>query len=375
MLRVRLLRSLCSTSTFPALCARSIVAVPQPLPKETQHPTFSVIASAVANSKSLAILAGGRSLTYGQLLAAAWKIRTQISLVMAREQAAQNRKPLDFSSTKIGVLMPHGSAEFVAGELSVWSLGSCVVPLWASHQTSELDYIIRDSGCSVVLAHQSLAAVCPPATPSCAVMIIPDALPCSAEEADQAAAQAAQLHPPPSNNDCHILYTSGTTSRPKGCVSTFSAVAHQADMLIRAWRWTHSDVILHCLPLHHVHGLVNALICPLMSGACIKMLPKFDADEVWNHLSGLRGLEPTVFMGVPTMYVRLIASHAQQQRQRQQELSAAVQRMRLLVSGSAAMPLSVHTAWRALSGGGTLLERYGMTVTSFSSPALAQACR
>jgi malonyl-CoA/methylmalonyl-CoA synthetase len=160
------------------------------------------------------------------------------------------------------------------------------------------------------------------------------------------------------------VYTSGTTSRPKGCVTTFAAVAHQAQILIDAWKWSSSDIILHCLPLHHVHGLVNALLCPLMSGACIKMLPKFDADEVWKHVSGDAGLIPSVFMGVPTMYVRLIATYEKQTPQRQQRLSAAVRSMRLLVSGSAAMPLRVHNAWRDLSGGCTLLERYGMTVSS-----------
>jgi malonyl-CoA/methylmalonyl-CoA synthetase len=327
------------------------------------HPTFSVISNAAAHAKSLAISSGSRSLTYGELLAVAWKIRAQIRLVVAGEQAAKSIQPLDFSTAKIGVLMPHGSVEFVACELSVWSLGSCVVPLWASHKTSELDYIMRDSGCNVVVVHESLAAVCPSASSSCTVMTIPDVLQCSEDEVHQATAQAALLPPPPSNSDCHIIYTSGTTSRPKGCVSTFSAVAHQAQILIGAWKWSAVDVILHCLPLHHVHGLVNALLCPLMSGACIKMLPKFDADEVWDHISGNNGLIPSVFMAVPTMYVRLIAAHAQQTPQRQQQLSAAVQSMRLLVSGSAAMPLSVHNAWRNLSAGHTLLERYGMTVS------------
>jgi malonyl-CoA/methylmalonyl-CoA synthetase len=158
------------------------------------------------------------------------------------------------------------------------------------------------------------------------------------------------------------MYTSGTTSRPKGCVSTFAAVAHQAHILINAWEWSPNDVILHCLPLHHVHGLVNALLCPLISGACINMLPKFDAHDVWQHIAGDAGLTPSVFMGVPTMYVRLISAHSEQTPGRQQQLSAAVRRMRLLVSGSAAMPTRVHNLWRELSGGCTLLERYGMTV-------------
>jgi malonyl-CoA/methylmalonyl-CoA synthetase len=196
------------------------------------------------------------------------------------------------------------------------------------------------------------------------VITIPGTLQCTSDEAVQAAAEAASLPHPRSSDDCHIVYTSGTTSRPKGCVTTFGAVAQQAQTLVDEWKWSASDVILHCLPLHHVHGLVNALLCPLMAGACIKMLPKFDAAEVWGHISGGCGPSPSVFMGVPTMYVRLIAMYAEQQPPRQQELTAAVRRMRLLVSGSAAMPLRVHNAWRELSLQCTLLERYGMTVSS-----------
>jgi hypothetical protein len=213
MLLIRLLRPLRylrATRLSPAACARSFAALSPPPPTQAHHPTFSVISNAASHSKSLAIVSGSRSLTYGDLLALAWKIRAQIRFVVAGEQAARSIKPLNFSSAKIGVLMPHGSVEFVACELGVWSMGSCVVPLWASHQSSELDYIIRDSACDVVLVHHSLSRICPEVSSSCAVVTIPDVLECSPDEVLQATAEAALLPPPPSNNDCHIVYAPTT---------------------------------------------------------------------------------------------------------------------------------------------------------------------
>ena len=216
MLLIRLLRPLQylrATRLSPAACARSFAALSPPPPTQAHHPTFSVISNAASHSKSLAIVSGSRSLTYGDLLAVAWKIRAQIRLVVAGEQAARSIKPLNFSSAKIGVLMPHGSVEFVACELGVWSMGGCVVPLWASHQSSELDYIIRDSACDVVLVHHSLSRICPEVSSSCAVVTIPDVLECSSDEVLQATAEAALLPPPPSNNDCHIVYAPTTFPR------------------------------------------------------------------------------------------------------------------------------------------------------------------
>ncbi len=87
--------------------------------------------------------------------------------------------------------------------------------------------------------------------------------------------------------------------------------------MIKPWAWTPDDVILHVLPLHHIHGVVNCLLCPLTVGATVHMLPKFDAEEVWNHLLEMKkeGCSSTkegrvnVFMAVPTIYVKLIQKH------------------------------------------------------------------
>ena len=86
--------------------------------------------------------------------------------------------------------------------------------------------------------------------------------------------------------------------------------------MIKPWGWTKEDVILHVLPLHHIHGVVNCLLCPLSVGAIVKMLPSFDAEEVWNILLHHTGQQDStsnvsvnVFMAVPTIYAKLIQKH------------------------------------------------------------------
>ena len=97
-----------------------------------------------------------------------------------------------------------------------------------------------------------------------------------------------------------INYTSGTTGAPKGAVLGHAALAAQTGMLRQAWGWSEADRILHVLPLHHTHGLVNALLCSLASGACCEFLPRFDPAAVWERLASG---EITLFMAVPTLYL------------------------------------------------------------------------
>ena len=154
-----------------------------------------------------------------------------------------------------------------------------------------------------------------------------------------------------------ILYTSGTTSKPKGVVTTHANVAAQIKSLVDAWEWSASDRILLCLPLHHVHGIINVVGCALWSGATCEMLPRFDANAVWDRIAGG---ELTLFMAVPTVYTKLIAAWDAASPARRAELSQACSRLRLMVSGSAALPVSTLQRWQEISGH-TLLERYGMT--------------
>ena len=155
------------------------------------------------------------------------------------------------------------------------------------------------------------------------------------------------------NHPALIVYTSGTTGKPKGALHTHSSVFSAVNQLNQAWKWSEKDSILHCLPLHHVHGFVNALLCPLSSGADIHMLNGFKNPE--QILNQFESGNINVFMAVPTIYTRLV--NYLEENGKNLNLSE----FRLLVSGSAALPKPIFEKFEKLSGGYKLLERYGMT--------------
>lgn len=154
-----------------------------------------------------------------------------------------------------------------------------------------------------------------------------------------------------------LVYTSGTTGKPKGAVAMHANIGAQVASLVNAWGWRSDDRILLVLPMHHVHAILNGLGCALAVHATCEILPEFDAEIVWERLASG---EITVFTAVPTIYRRLIASWEAAAPDVQRARSAGVQTLRLMMSGSAALPISTLERWREISGH-TLLERYGMT--------------
>ena len=144
-----------------------------------------------------------------------------------------------------------------------------------------------------------------------------------------------------------ILYTSGTTGRPKGAMLTHGNLASNAATLVRIWGFRGDDVLIHALPIYHVHGLFVAVHCVLSSGSRMQFLPKFDASAVVEGLPSA-----TVLMGVPTFYTRLLAEPAL--------TPAQCARMRLFIAGSAPLLAETFAEFQARTGQ-TILERYGMS--------------
>jgi len=146
-----------------------------------------------------------------------------------------------------------------------------------------------------------------------------------------------------------ILYTSGTTGRSKGAMLTHGNLLSNARVLKDYWGWREGDVLIHALPIFHVHGLFVALHGALLNGSKMIWLSKFDPKKVIEKLP-----EATVFMGVPTLYVRLLAEPGLTRE--------AVRNMRLFVAGSAPLLIETFQAWQQRTGH-TILERYGMSET------------
>ncbi|HET8748177.1 MAG TPA: malonyl-CoA synthase [Ramlibacter sp.] len=146
-----------------------------------------------------------------------------------------------------------------------------------------------------------------------------------------------------------ILYTSGTTGRSKGAMLTHGNLLSNAEVLKDYWGWKEGDVLIHALPIFHVHGLFVALHGALLNGSRILWFAKFDPKKVIERLP-----DATVFMGVPTLYVRMLAEPAL--------TPQACRNMRLFISGSAPLLMETFSAWKERTGH-TILERYGMSET------------
>ena len=235
--------------------------------------------------------------------------------------------------------------DFLAALLGSWESGSIAVPLHPGHPDPELAYFLDDAGASVIVCsaeHEELAR----RFGRPVVVVAPG----SGKEPTRLAVPAPDV-------PAILIYTSGTTGKPKGAVHTHGGLGAQIDALVTAWRWTSADRILLVLPLHHVHGIVNVCLCAWAARATCEAPGGFDAEETWDRLASG---DLTLFMAVPTIYARLIATWEAADGPTRARWSSGAARLRLMVSGSAALPVPTLERWRELTGH-ELLERYGMT--------------
>ncbi|NIP57425.1 MAG: AMP-binding protein, partial [Gemmatimonadetes bacterium] len=265
-------------------------------------------------------------------------------------------------------LLPPGFRH-AAAQWGIWRAGGMAVPLAVSHPPPELEHVLDDARPALALVGAETGEGL---RPLCRARGIPVREVGAAEGgggkatdgdrrdedgSGRAGMPGAALPPVTEEDPALMLYTSGTTGRPKGVVHTHRSLRAQIESLTEAWGWRADDRILLVLPLHHVHGIVNVLSCALWSGARCDVRPGFDPRETWERFA--RG-DLTLFMAVPTIYHRLIAAWEGADPESRERWSAGARTMRLMVSGSAALPVRVLERWRELTGH-TLLERYGMT--------------
>ena len=231
----------------------------------------------------------------------------------------------------------------------MWRAGGIAIPLNVAAAESEWEHCLTSAGVTLVIATDDTLGTI---QSLCKHLSIP-----AASLRDCLADSVSPLPEISVERRAMIVFTSGTTSKPKGAVTTHGNMAAQISTLIEAWEWRADDVIPLFLPLHHVHGIVNVLSCALWAGATVHMMPKLDLDTLCARVAADRF---TIFMAVPTIYVKLI-DHLQSLGENEATVVCeGFANMRLNVSGSAACPVEVFEEWRHLTGQ-ILLERYGMT--------------
>jgi malonyl-CoA/methylmalonyl-CoA synthetase len=300
--------------------------------------SLELVNRAAGHADRTALLAPEGLFSYSTLLDVSAAIATR--LLSGRD---------DLDGARVCYLVPPGWS-YAAVQWGIWRAGGLGVPMATSHPEAELAYVLDDADPEVVVAHPSLvdrvAGIAkqrgltvlqtPALLAQTPLAVLPDV--------DEAAGAL-------------MLYTSGTTGRPKGVVLSHANIRAQVESLSGAWGWRGSDHILLHLPLHHVHGIVNVLTCALWNGATCEILPRFNAVDVWERLA--RG-DATLYMAVPTVYRRLIDAWDDADPETRAAWTAGSKSCRLMVSGSAALPVPTLRRWEGITGQ-RLLERYGMT--------------
>ncbi len=282
----------------------------------------------------------GRVMDYGGLLA--------LSARLAHALVALGVRPGDRVAVQTGK-----SPEVVALYLACLRAGAVYLPLNTAYTRAELDYFVADA--------EPALFVCAPGREDMVSGVSVASLGSDGIGGtllESAAGQRGDFDDVARGADdlAAILYTSGTTGRSKGAMLSHGNLASNARVLAQEWRFGPRDVLLHALPIYHIHGLFVAVNVTLMAGAAMIFLPKLDLDQMFALLP-----EATVMMGVPTFYTRMLGDR--------RLTRAATAHMRLFVSGSAPLLAETHREWQARTGH-AILERYGMTETGMNTSNL-----
>ena len=310
----------------------------------TNHLFHGLLETALsAPERRFAVLASGESFTYGDLDA--------MSARMANVLAATGVQPGDRVAVQV-----EKSVQALVLYVATVRAGAAFLPLNTGYTPSEIDYFLTDAAPSVFVcdpgARDTLAGI---AEKAGAAMLTLGRSGTDGTLADLAREAEAAFEPVArgAGDLAAILYTSGTTGRSKGAMLSHENLLSNARVLEKTWAFTRDDVLLHCLPIFHTHGLFVATNTALVSGASLIFLPKFDLDEIFARMP-----HATTMMGVPTFYTRMLADPRLNRE--------ATAHMRLFTSGSAPLLADTHIAFEERTGQ-RILERYGMTETNMNT--------
>ncbi|MCX4652140.1 acyl-CoA synthetase [Streptomyces microflavus] len=305
-----------------------------------QSPTGPAASREAIRFGDLSLPHGGLSLTYGELAAASAALAARIA-----------------DAGRVAVWATPTAATVIA-VVAALRAGVPVVPLNPRTGERELAHILADSEPTAVLAGPDDEL--PPALEKLRrVTVDAGAVASTVQEGYEAGPEEYGAGEADPEAAALIVYTSGTTGPPKGAVLPRRAVAASLDALEDAWGWTADDVLVHALPLFHVHGLILGVLGPLRRGGSLRHLRKFSPGAVARELAS----GGTMLFGVPTMYHRLAeVLDAPAGGADRDALAGALAGARLLVSGSAALPVHDHERIAAATGR-RVIERYGMTET------------
>jgi len=298
---------------------------------------LNLFKTAKKNLKRIAITDKDRSYSYQELI----EISDQLSSGLLAKTSDLNEK-------RVGLFI-NPSFDYVAALWGIWRAGGVSVPLNLSATNRELTYYTREASINLILTDpDNKKRLAKFANKEKIDLKTPKEL-----------IQKTKKNLPKIKLErrAMILFTSGTTNKPKGVVSTHQNIESQVSCLVKAWKWCKDDFIPVFLPLHHIHGIINSLLCPLSVGGKVDIIGAFQTEEVSKAIIKNNY---SVFTAVPTIYFSLIEKLETMKGKDLIIFKEKLSKMRLMMSGSAALASEIHKKWSKLTGQ-ILLERYGMT--------------
>jgi malonyl-CoA/methylmalonyl-CoA synthetase len=309
------------------------------------HPILSKLSSHPSDRIAVRHVISGNSYTYGQLVEDIFKWRNILS-------------SNDPKGNRAIAIMGENSYQFVVPFFAALTLPNALaMPLCTNHTAAEINYQLENSGAQLIVTPKRFVDKVDQFATGRKLLVC--------EEAVEPVDPPVPVEPAVSSS--YMLYTSGTSGKPKGVVTPLETFVAQAKALTEAWSINSSTNMLHTLPLHHVHGLVIGLTLPLLAGGRVEFLFPFSAEKAIGRLADVSLPQINTYTAVPTVYTRIVDYVNTLTSQDRQKALDGLQHLQLAMCGSAALPTPLRDSWGTLTHNKVpLLERYGMTETGIT---------